>query len=132
MSMKLDADLAETGTRFRIFPQPRFLESIREPEVIRVSVPPSKIQPGPADERMFVVDAVNKQPYSRYLRPQYQGAKNPPVEPSSNGHFDHLELDSREFSCATMYATVRRVLDIWEDYFSHRIPGHFSGRKLLS
>lgn len=125
MSMQLDAALENTGTRFLIFPQPRYLNIFSKPEVVHISVPPNEIQPGPADDRMFVVDAINKLPYSRFLRPPYLGAKNPPVKPGLNGHFDHLDPDSREFSCATMYATVRRVLDIWEDYFGHRIEWHF-------
>ena len=27
-----------------------------------------------------------------------------------------------------MYATVRRVLDIWEDYFGHRLDWHFESQ----
>jgi hypothetical protein len=125
MSMKLDATVVDTGTRFRIFPQPRFLGAFSEPETIRVNVPPNAMQPGPADDRMFVVDAINKLPYSFFFRPPYRSDKNPPVHPGPDGHFDHLDPDSREFSAATMYATVRRVLDIWEDYFGHRIEWHF-------
>lgn len=125
MSMKLDATLVETGTRFRLFPQPRFLSAFSMPETIRVSAPPNIIQSGPADERMYVVDAINKLPYSRFNRPQYKGEKNPPVKADSTGHFDQIDTGSREFSCATMYATVRRVLDIWEDYFGRRIEWHF-------
>lgn len=125
MSMQLDAALKNTGTRFRIFPQPRFLDIFPQPEIIHISVPPNEIQPGPTDDRMYVVDAINKLPYSPFLRPPYLGAKNPPVKPGPDGHFDHLHPDSREFSCATMYATVRRVLDIWEDYFGHKIEWHF-------
>jgi hypothetical protein len=125
MSMQLDARLAQTGTRFKIFPQPRFLPSFSKPEVVTVSVPAGAVRAGPADDRMFVVDAVNKMPYSQFFRPPYRGEMNPPVPPDGNGHFDHLDPNSRAFSCATMYATVRRVLDIWEDYFSHRIEWHF-------
>jgi hypothetical protein len=125
MSVKLDALLVDTGTRFRIFPQPRFLKAFSEPETIRVNVPSNVMQQGPADDRMFVVDAINKLPYSFFFRPPYRGDKHPPVQPGPDGHFDHLDPDSREFSAATMYATVRRVLDIWEDYFGHRIEWHF-------
>ncbi|WP_207714401.1 hypothetical protein [Scytonema sp. UIC 10036] len=125
MSKQLDATLENTGTRFHIFPQPRFLNIFPQPEVIHISVPPNEIQPGPADNRMYVVDAINKLPYSQFSRPPHLGAKNPPVKPGPDGHFDHLDPDSREFSSATMYATVRRVLDIWEDYFGHQIEWHF-------
>jgi hypothetical protein len=132
MSLQLDRRLAETGTRFRIFPQPRFLlrsdgsgPLFPEPEQVAISVPPAAIQPGPADDRMFVVDAVSKLPYNRFFRPPYRGEFRPPVEPGTDGHFTHLDPSSRAFSAATMYATVRRVLDIWQDYFGHVLEWHF-------
>jgi hypothetical protein len=131
MSLALDARLAETGTKFLLFPQPRFL--VRKdgtplfptPEEVAVNVPPERIQDGPADDRMFVVDAVGKLPYSRFVRPPYTGPRRDPVRRGPNGHFTHLNPNSREFSAATMYATVRRVLDIWEDSFEHVIAWHF-------
>ena len=125
MSVKLDAEAARTGTRFRLFPQPRFLNAFRNPETVHINMPPGSIQAGPADDRMFVVDAINKDPYDQFSGPPFLGLHNPSVIPGSDGHFDHLDIDSREFSCATMYATVRRTLDIWEDYFGHSIPWHF-------
>ena len=125
MSVRLDRALEATGTKFHIFPQPRFLAGITEPELIRISVPPAQMQAGPADDRMFVVDAINKQPYSDFDQPPYHGPANPAVPPGPDGHFDHLDPNSREFSCATMYATCRRTLDIWEDYFGHRIAWMF-------
>jgi hypothetical protein len=123
MSVRLDRALVEMGTKFRLFPQSRFLNI--PPETIRVSVAPDQMRPGPADDRMFVVDAINKQPYDSGFGPPYTGAHNPPVMPGPDGHFDHLDVDSREFKCATMYATVRRTLDIWEDYFGRHISWHF-------
>jgi len=123
MSMRLDAKIADTGTRFLVFPQPRFLPSFSTPESITISIPHSEVQPGPADDRIYVLDAPNKIPYGS--RPYY-GPTNPPVQPESDGHFDHFtDYNDRAFSCATMYATVRRVLDIWEDYFERRIEWHF-------
>src|SRR5262249_36638256 len=47
MSMKLDARLASTGTRFRLFAQPRFIDGFETPETIFVSVPPTLMQAGP-------------------------------------------------------------------------------------
>lgn len=126
MSVQLDLELATTGTKFRIFPQPRFLDF--PPEEIVVSVSPDKMRPGPADDRMFVVDAINKQPYGDGSGPPYTGAHNPPVQPGPDGHFNHLDVDSREFKCATMYATVRRTLDIWQGYFGRTIPWQFETR----
>ena len=49
MSVQLDARLENTGTRFKIFPQPRFLLAFSQPETVTVSVPPNEMQPGPAD-----------------------------------------------------------------------------------
>ncbi len=127
MSMKLDAEIRNTGTRFRIFPQPHFLEGFEEPETIWVSVPPDRIGSGPADDRMYVIDAIDKNPYGYPYLPPHMGDKNPPVEADlKSGHFDHLDVESREFKSAQMYATVRRVLDIWEDYFGRRIQWHFA------
>ncbi|WP_229073411.1 hypothetical protein [Actinoplanes sp. DH11] len=131
MSLALDRRLADTGTRFRIFPQPRFLTAadgsplFGEPETVVVAPPPGAVGSGPADDRMFVVDAVGKLPYSQFFRPPFTGDRRPPVQPGPDGHFDHLDPDSREFSAATMYATVRRVLDIWEDYFGRQVQWHF-------
>jgi hypothetical protein len=127
MSMALDARVAESGTRFKIFPQPRFLPAFSEPEVVSISIPAGEVEAGPSDARMFVVDAANKLPYSRLYRPPYTGDHGPKVEPGPEGHFDHLDPDSRAFSAATMYATVRRVLDIWEDYFDRDINWAFEG-----
>jgi len=132
MSLQLDRRIADVGTRFRIFPQPRFLQKadgsgplFPEPEEVVISLQPAEIQRGPADDRMFVVDAVGKLPYNQFFRPPFRGTSRPPVEPGPDGHFTHLDPNSREFSAATMYATVRRVLDIWEDYFGHTIQWHF-------
>ncbi len=129
MSVKLDRQIETTGTKFKVFPQPRFLSAFSQPETITISVPPHMIEPGPADDRFYVVDAINKRPY-RYpypYLPPYRGPSNPPVQPDpATGHFDHLDVDSREFKCAHMYAIVRRALDIWEDYFGRRIEWHFN------
>jgi Domain of unknown function (DUF2382) len=125
MSMKLDASIVNTGTRFRIFPQPCFLKVFSEPETIWIKTPPHTIQPGPADDRMFVVDAINKVPYSAFYHPPYRGDKNSPVKPGPDGHFDHLSPGTPAFSAAAMYAIVHLVLDIWEDYFDHQIEWYF-------
>lgn len=116
------------GTRFRLYPQPPFLESIREPETVWVARPPAAIGPGPSDDRMYVVDAIGKQPYHDIPSvPPYRGPRNPPVQPGRDGHFDHLEPASREFMAAHMYGTLRFVLDVWERYFGGTIPWHFAG-----
>lgn len=126
MSVALDRRLETEGTRFLIHSQPSFLApEFSKPEVVSINVPPGDVMAGPEDDRMFVVDAINKEPYSQFNRPPYRGAKNERVKPGPEGHFDHLKPGTREFSAATMYATVRRVLDICEDYFEHQIAWHF-------
>jgi hypothetical protein len=121
--------LNDQGTRFRLFPQPPMLEGFAEPETVQVSLAPGEIGPGPADDRMYVVDAIGKREYyeSPYL-PPYRGPAHAPVRPGPDGHFDHLPVASREFRAAHMYGTLRFVLDIWEDYFGRRIDWHFQGQ----
>lgn len=130
MSRQLDQRLNETGTRFQLFPQPRYLTDkdgnpLFKPEVVTVSVPPEEIQPGPADDRMYVVDAVGKLPYEPREGPPWSGPFRPKLKPGPDGHFDTVDIGSPDFSAATMYATVRRVLDIWEDYFGHQMEWEF-------
>lgn len=125
MSFQLDARLEQTGTRFRLLPLPHYVDANVEPEIVVISVPPPEMKPGPGDNRMFVVDAINKMPYSEFFRPPYAGQANPALKAGADGHFDHVAPRTREFSIATMYATVRRCLDIWEDYFDHHIEWHF-------
>ena len=81
MSVKLDRALLKSGTRFKLFAQPRYLTGFSKPETIYISVPPKQMQPGPTDHRMFVIDAINKRPYSELNRPPYTGSRNPPVNP---------------------------------------------------
>lgn len=117
----------ERGTRFRLFAQSPVLASIGAPETVWIAHPPGLIGPGPADNRMYVVDAVAKQPYWDFPHlPPYRGPCNPPVQPGPDGHFDHLtDYGSREFMAAHMYGTVRFVLDVWERYFGGPLPWHF-------
>jgi hypothetical protein len=129
MSMQLDAALVSTGTRFRLFAQSRFLPSFSVPDTVVVSQPPGSIKAGPEDDRMFVVDAIDKSPYGSpgALSPQQAGQRMPPVPPGPDGHFDQIDPDSREFKSTTMYATVRRTLDIWQDYHGGKIEWFFRG-----
>jgi hypothetical protein len=116
----------ESGTRFRLFPQPPVLAAFVEPETVSVSLPPGAIGPGPSDGRMYVVDAVDKRDYYDFPDlPPYSGKRFAPVMPGPDGHFDRIPLESREFRAAHMYGTLRFVLDIWEGYFGRTIPWHF-------
>lgn len=116
------------GTRFRLYPQPSVRESSGEPETVWIAHPPGSIGPGPSDDRMYVIDAIDKgRPYDFPYLPPYRGAHYPPVRPGNDGHFDHLDPASREFMAAHMYGTLRFVLDVWERYFGGEIPWHFAG-----
>jgi hypothetical protein len=115
------------GTRFRLYAQPPILEAVGEPETVWISLPPGSVGPGPADERMYVVDAIGKAtPYDFPSLPPWQGPRHAPVQPGSDGHFDHLDPASREFMAAHMYGTLRFVLDVWERYWGEEIPWHFA------
>ncbi len=119
-------DRRSGGTRFKLFPQSPVLASV-VPETVWIARPPGTIGPGPSDERMYVVDAVGKPGHYEYpFLPPWRGARNPPVMPGADGHFDGLEPGTREFMAAHMYGTVRFVLDIWEAYLGEEIPWHFS------
>jgi hypothetical protein len=110
------------GTRFRLYP--KAYEGYLEPETVWLSPPPGAIGPGPADGRMHVVDALDKEgPYDPpSWVPPYRGRVGPPAVPSADGHFDHIPVDDRRFLSAHTYASARRVLDIWEDFLGRRIP----------
>ena len=121
MSIELDSKLAATGSRFRLFPQSPSLAAYRQPETVRVSSPAGSLRPGPSDERMQVFDAIDKQPYDDDSLPPWRGPLYPPAEPDAEGNFDHYPVGSRAFNAAHMFGAVRRVLDIWQDYFETEI-----------
>ncbi|MDH3597520.1 MAG: hypothetical protein OEM93_22005 [Rhodospirillales bacterium] len=135
MSVRLDVERRRHGTKFRLFPQPYFLEPYSEPETVWVSSPAGTVGPGPSDDRMYVIDPLGKAlPYgsqrgprgSSYIYlPPWDGQVGPPAMPNRFGHFDHLEPGTPEFEAAHLFGAVRWVLDIWEDYFGTRIPWHF-------
>lgn len=115
------------GTRFRLFPQAPYLQAYAEPETVYVAVPAGTMAPGPADDRLYVVDPLYKAaPYGQAGQPPYRGAIHPPVMPGPDGHFDHLPVDSRAFRAAHAYGAVRFTLDVWQRYFGHRIEWFFS------
>lgn len=129
-----DLSAVGSGTHFNLFPQPPFGGAVPL-EMVRLSSPVGSVGPGPADERMYVVDPVGKlDPYGiapghlnapvLYL-PPWNGPAYAPAMPGPGGHFDHLEVGTPEFEAAHVFGTVRFVLDVWEDYFGRPIRWHF-------
>nr|WP_319383848.1 hypothetical protein [uncultured Roseibium sp.] len=115
------------GTRFLIYPQVPHLTGYEKPETVWISTPPAEIKAGPADRRMYVVDPLFEKPVYEYpYQPPFIGDRFPAAEAGPDGHFDHLDPQSREFVCAHVFATLRRVLDIWESYLGHEIIWHFA------
>jgi hypothetical protein len=126
----------EGGVRFRLYPKPPYVHPEWPPETVCVSEPPSAIGPGPADERMHLVRPIGKRfaygvnpgplgtPYLHL--PPWKGPAFAPVQPSAEGHFDHLLPGTSEFAEAHVFGTVRFVLDIWEHYFGRPIEWHFA------
>jgi hypothetical protein len=126
MTLFYDRRAQEFGTRVRLFPQAPFLAGFAEPEVVWLSPAAGSVRPGPSDDRMYVVDAIDKrEPYQFPYLPPYRGPARPPVLPDAEGHFAHLPVTSRDFLAVHMYGSVRRVLDIFESYLGDRIEWQF-------
>ena len=135
MSMQLESPSGRTGTKFKIFPQLPSADRREGPETVWVSPPAGSVGPGPADDRLYVIDPVGKErayginygssgsPYL-YL-PPWNGPVRRPAQPNEQGHFDHLEPGTPEFEQAHVYGSARFALDVWERYFGRRIEWHF-------
>jgi hypothetical protein len=123
----LDTRYRQTGTRFTVYPQPKFISGFARPVTVHVDATPGSLRIGPSDDRMYVVDARNKQAYSKTHRvPPYSGPTLRPAEHNRDGHFDEIRPDDLTFKSATVYGTTRCVLDIWETYLGRRVAWHFS------
>ncbi|HSS64608.1 MAG TPA: hypothetical protein VLS27_09245 [Gammaproteobacteria bacterium] len=121
-----DLAIRRSGTRVRLFAQSHYLEAFREPETVWLSPPAGSVAPGPADDRMYAVDPIGKdEPYEFPFLPPWRGPAHSPVEPDADGHFDYLDVNTRDFVITHMYGGIRRTLDIWEGYFGRRIEWQF-------
>jgi hypothetical protein len=115
------------GTRFLIFPQVPHVSGYEKPETVWISTPPDQLRPGPEDDRMYVCDPLlEKDPYDFPYLPPFVGEIYPPAVAGPDGHFDHLDPQSRQFMAAHAFASVCRVLDIWESYVGKPIVWHFA------
>lgn len=128
MAMPVPYDIGGgLGTRFLLYPQAPHVPGYATPEVVWISSDPSSLQAGPADDRMYVRDpALDKEPYEYPYLPPFVGLANAPAEPGPDGHFDHIPFATRQFVAAHAFASVRRVLDIWESYLGRPIVWHFA------
>ncbi len=118
---------AALGTRFLIYPQAPHVPGYATPEIVWISTPPDGLQAGPADARMYVRDPVlEKEPYEFPYLPPFAGDVFPAAEAGTDGHFDGIVRESRQFIAAHAFACVRRVLDIWEGYLGDQINWHFA------
>lgn len=118
---------ASIGTRFLLYPQSPTTPGYEKPELVWISDAPGSILAGPQNARMYVVDPTTpKEPYNYPNLPPFVGAKAPPVEPSPDGHFDHIDPKSREFLGVHVFGCVARILDVWEGYLGNRISWHFA------
>ncbi len=127
MSFSLDSFFRHSGTRFRVYAQSPVLADFSEPVTITVSSPVGTVGPGPSDLRMYALLPQAKSPYGDADLPPFRGKVKPPVQPGPDGHFDHIAVDDPAFPASHMFATVRRVLDVWEIYAGGPIQWHFCG-----
>jgi len=132
-----DAQEQALGTRVRLFPQMPVRGAMIEPETILLSTPPEEIGPGPSDDRLYVIDPLDKPiAYGRnaappghdpiFQIPPWFGPLHAPALPSADGHLDHIPIGTPEFEAAHVYGATRYVLDIWEDYLGEPITWHFA------
>lgn len=115
------------GTRFLVYPQVPHLSGYGTPETVWISTPPDLIRSGPEDHRIYVRDPLlDKEPYDYPYLPPFVGETFPPAQAGFDGHFDQLSLTSRQFLSAHAFASVSRVLDIWESYLGKPIVWYFA------
>ncbi|QIG48321.1 hypothetical protein G5V57_11655 [Nordella sp. HKS 07] len=115
------------GCRFLLYPQAPYLSGYDKPEPVWISTPPDRLQPGPANRRMYVRDPLlEKEPYEFPYLPPFVGATHPPAEAGPDGHFDQLQPGSRQFIAAHAFASAQRVLDIFESFLGREISWYFA------
>lgn len=122
-----------SGTRFQVVPQPGF-----PPEIVHVTPRFGRIEAGPRDETITVVDARNKVSYKdditlRYegREPPYKGKRRPAVRPDSDGHFiKGVKPGSLDFLATAAFAVARFTLEVWRFHMVRDVKWHFGGKTL--
>lgn len=104
------------GTKFSLYCQPRFLPGFKDPVVHMLDLPAGSVKDGPMDDRIKVVNAIDKKLYDDDTLPPYRGDVGATAKPDSSGHFHELDPGTREFEAAHCFAAMRMVLDVWEGY----------------
>ncbi|WP_158744433.1 hypothetical protein [Acidisphaera sp. L21] len=108
------------GTRVRLFPE--LFAGYAEPETAFLSPRPGSVRPGPADDQMYVANAVDKTEYEPpEYGPPFRGREYAPAMPSSAGHFDQIPVEAPQFLAAHLYGGARHTLDIWEHYLGRPV-----------
>jgi hypothetical protein len=126
-SRGVSSDSSALGTRFLLYAQPPHVSGYSTPEVVWISTPPNQLIAGPADRRIYVRDPVlEKEPYDFPYLPPFYGETFAPVQSGPDGHFDDLLPGTRQFVAAHAFASVCRVMDIWESYLGRGIEWHFA------
>ena len=130
-----DDDREPHGTRCRLFAQTPVAEAVEELEMVWLSPPAGSVGPGPSDQRMYVIDPVDKPiAYGQSVAafgspilsmPPWSGPLHPPAMPDRAGHLDHIPLGTPEFEAAHVYGAVRYAMDIWEGYLGGPFAWHF-------
>jgi hypothetical protein len=124
------------GTRFRLFPRPPYVHADWLPELVSVPTPLGLIGPGPSDDRMYLVNPIDKRrsygvnsggygtPFLEL--PPWRGGVRRLVQPARDGHFDHIPVEAPEFAEVHTFGVIRFVLELWERHFGRRIEWHFA------
>jgi hypothetical protein len=128
---------SQSGTRFRLYPRPPYVDPAWPTETVHVSTPPRQMGPGPSDHRIYVIEPIGKRESygfmpgpggAPYLNlPPWRGQIDRAAHPDREGHFDGIPVGTLEFEQAHLFGTIRRVMDIWEGYLGGAFDWHFAG-----
>ncbi|MGH7392145.1 MAG: hypothetical protein ACREM3_22200 [Candidatus Rokuibacteriota bacterium] len=121
-----------SGTKFRLVPQPGFA-----PELVHVTPRFGRIQAGPRDDGIEVIDAKSKVSYKddhtlRYrTKPPFKGKRRKRVRPDRDGNFlDGVKPGSLDFLATAAFAATRFTLEVWRFHLGRDVKWHFGGPTL--